>query len=312
MKIIAFYLPQFHRIPENDAFWGEGFTEWNHIKDKPTFRHPHEDIGYYNILDFETRRKQGELARKYGIYGFCYYHFWFSGKLVLEKPLQLMLRDQQPDLPFCLAWANENWTRRWDGLDNEILIKQTYGGIDEWKEHLDYLDKFFHHRNYIKIDGQPVFLIYQYSHISPERIRFLEDAGILVVSMVGNKDNQFNTDAKVICEFQPFYTARFLSANQHDCRTIYSFLPETPKINARQFAGNFAGWDNRPRCENTGGCVIVWENCNPYAFGESLKRQHKEEYVFINAWNEWGEQAVLEPDNIYNYSFLEQCQRATK
>lgn len=166
MKIIAFYLPQFHDIPENDEWWGKGFTEWTNVKKaQPWFeghvqpRIPVND-NYYNLLDDDVKVWQAELAKKYGIYGFCYYHYWFNGKLLLEKPMEQMLQNKDIDLPFCISWANEPWTRAWVG-EKEVIMPQYYGDITEWKAHFDYLLPFFKDDRYIKVDGKPFFVIYR-------------------------------------------------------------------------------------------------------------------------------------------------------
>lgn len=172
MKILAFYLPQFHRIKENDLWWGEGFTEWTNVKKAlPLYkghRQPRIPLNenYYDLLDVSTRRWQAELAKKYGIFGFCYYHYWFNGKLLLEKPIEMMLKDGEPNLPFCLSWANEPWTRTWDGKDHHILMNQIYASEKDWENHFNYLLKFFKNKNYVKVDNKPLFLIYRLDRIS--------------------------------------------------------------------------------------------------------------------------------------------------
>lgn len=171
MKVIAFHLPQFHVIKENDEWWGQGFTEWNNVrKAKPLFLGHYQprvplNNNYYNLLDRGVRHWQGELAKKYGIYGFCFYHYWFNGKLLLERPLELMLKDGEPNLPFCLSWANEPWTRTWDGKEHEILMPQSYGDEKDWKIHFDYLLRFFEDGRYIKINDMPLFLIYRLDQV---------------------------------------------------------------------------------------------------------------------------------------------------
>lgn len=167
MKTLAFYLPQFHAIPENDEWWGKGFTEWVNVKKaKPSFwghNQPEVPIqGYYNLLDPQVMRDQAQMAKKYGIDGFCYYHYWFQGKLLLEKPLENMLKDEKVDIPFCFCWANENWTRTWDGLEKHVLISQNYDeNWDEMKQHFDYLLPFFKDERYIKHEGKPIIIIYK-------------------------------------------------------------------------------------------------------------------------------------------------------
>lgn len=175
LRPIAFYLPQYHPIPENDMWWGKGFTDWvNVAKAKPKFKghyQPHlpSQMGFYDLRVIETMEEQAKLAKSYGVHGFCYYHYWFSGKLLLEKPLEQMLDSGRPDMPFCLCWANENWTRRWDGQEHEVLIAQQYAPDDD-RAHIQYLIPFFKDRRYIKIEGKPVFLVYR-SELHPEITR---------------------------------------------------------------------------------------------------------------------------------------------
>lgn len=168
MKIIAFYLPQFHAIPENDAWWGKGFTEWTNVKKaQPLYKghiQPEVPLGnnYYNLLNPKTQEWQADLATKYGIDGFCYYHYWFNGKLLLEQPMENMLKNKNINIPFCISWANESWARTWDGKDSNVLIKQNYSGsYDEWKAHFDYLLPFFKDERYIKHDGKPLMILYK-------------------------------------------------------------------------------------------------------------------------------------------------------
>lgn len=166
IKPIALYLPQYHTIKENDEWWSEGFTEWTNVKKAeplfPGHYQPHipENNNYYDLGTFHEMENQALLAKKYGIYGFCFYHYWFNGKLLLEKPLHDMLELGKPDMPFCLSWANENWTRAWDGQQKQILIKQEYS-LDDDLQHIQYLIPFFKDPRYIKIDGKPVFLMYR-------------------------------------------------------------------------------------------------------------------------------------------------------
>lgn len=167
MKIIAYYLPQFHRIKENDEMWGEGFTEWVNVKKaKPMFEGHNQpripmNNNYYNLLDSNTMKWQISLAKQYGIYGFCIYHYWFNGKLLLEKPVEQYLQDKKLDLPFCICWANENWTNAWVSEHNTVLIEQHYGDKKEWKTHFEYLLPFFHDDRYIRVNGQPLFILYR-------------------------------------------------------------------------------------------------------------------------------------------------------
>ena len=168
MKIIAFYLPQFHTIPENDEWWGKGFTEWTNVKAaKSLFENHNQPIkplngNYYNLLDRETMKWQIDLAKQYGVYGFCFYHYWFDGHMLLQKPMENMLKDDDLNIPYCICWANENWTNAWKADGNvKTLIQQTYGGEQQWKDHFEYLLPFFKDKNYILVDGKPFFVLYR-------------------------------------------------------------------------------------------------------------------------------------------------------
>ncbi|MGE4545128.1 MAG: glycoside hydrolase family 99-like domain-containing protein [Pedobacter sp.] len=166
IKPIALVLPQFHPVPENSQWWGEGFTEWsNVVKAKPRFRghyQPHlpRDLGFYDLRLPETREAQADLAKKFGIYGFCYYHYWFNGRRLLERPVDEILASGKPDFPFMLCWANENWSRNWDGGYNKVLLGQSYS-VDDFVAHARHLVKYFKDPRYIKVDGRPVFAIYK-------------------------------------------------------------------------------------------------------------------------------------------------------
>lgn len=167
MKIIAYYLPQFHTFPENEKWWGKGFTEWTNVKNaKPIYKGHNQpriplDNNYYDLTNVETIRWQSKLAQKYGIYGFCYYHYWFNGRKIMEKPMELMLADSQITLPFCISWANHDWTKSWAKKSKELLMKQTYGQEENWVMHFNYLLKFFKDKRYIKMGNRPVFILYQ-------------------------------------------------------------------------------------------------------------------------------------------------------
>lgn len=176
MKIIAFYLPQFHCIPENDQWWGEGFTEWTNVKNaEPLFSGHNQprvplNKNYYNLLNHDTMRWQVDLANRYGIYGFCMYHYWFDGKMLLEKPVDAFLEDKSLKTHYCLCWANEHWTNAWAAKNPKVLIEQKYGGKKEWKEHFEYFLNHFKDERYIKEDNKPLLVIYR-----PELIDCLKD-----------------------------------------------------------------------------------------------------------------------------------------
>ncbi|AUW96612.1 glycosyltransferase WbsX family protein [Streptococcus pluranimalium] len=177
MKTIAFYLPQFHAIPENDEWWGKGFTEWTNMKAaKPLFEGHQQpriplDNNYYDLLDEKTMEWQVKLAQEYGLYGFCFYHYWFDGHMLLEKPMEMMLKNENINFPYSICWANEPWTNAWKSdEDAKTLIAQRYGDEKEWKAHFDYLLQFFNDKNYITFDGKPLLVLYR-----PEIVDCLND-----------------------------------------------------------------------------------------------------------------------------------------
>lgn len=228
MKAIAFYLPQFHAIPENDKWWGQGFTEWSNVKKaKPQFKGHLQpeipyDYNYYNLLEEDVQKNQVKLAKKYGIYGFCYYHYWFEGQLLLEQPMEKMLRNREIDLPFCICWANETWARTWDGQEKDILIKQNYSeNPDAWRSHFEYLLPFLKDERYIKKDAKPMILIYKPQLINncKEMLEFWRDLAIekgmpgLYIGYQHHSAFDFNMDELGFdfgVEFEPFYTVREL------------------------------------------------------------------------------------------------------
>lgn len=167
MKVVAFYLPQFHCIPENDKWWGKGFTEWVNVKKAKPLYEGHDqprvplNNNYYNLLDQDVMKWQSEIAKNHGVSGFCFYHYWFNGKMLLEKPVENFLKNKDIDIEFCLSWANEAWTNAWVSAENKLLMEQTYGKEKEWKEHFDYLLPFFKDDRYIKEDNKPLFVIYR-------------------------------------------------------------------------------------------------------------------------------------------------------
>lgn len=250
IKTIAFYLPQFHAIPENDIWWGQGFTEWtNTRKAVPLFdnhyqpRVPHKEK-YYNLLDEGILEWQIKIAKEYGIYGFCYYHYWFkNGKKLLEKPIENMLNNSV-NFPYCLCWANESWTKNWDGGNREIIVEQDYGSKADWEDHFQYLLNYFKDKRYITIDGSPLLIIYK-----PEQIpklnemldyityRIIQEGlpGIVYAYqypqwyfMANYDDSRF----KYIIDFEPVFTEAYLSKidNIHNIKKKQKFIRFAKKI----------------------------------------------------------------------------------
>ncbi len=237
-KVIAFYLPQFHAIKENDEAYGKGFTEWTNTKKaKPLFeghyqpRTPYEN-NYYNLLDDGVMEKQARLAKENGVYGFCYYHYWFkNGHKLLEKPLERMLKNPKIDIPFCLSWANENWSKRWDGGNHDVIVEQDYGDLEDLKAHVDYLCQFFKDPRYIKENGEPVLLIYK-----PELIPNLKK--VLTIIRTRVKENGLK-GVKLVVQYPKYFfdgahLNYFDSYVQFQPRFIQEYQKYSSRSNARQ------------------------------------------------------------------------------
>ena len=171
MKYIAFYLPQFHEIPENNEMWGKGFTEWTNVKKaRPLFKGHSQpvvplDKNYYDLTDSSVMKWQVNLARKYGIYGFCFYHYWYNGHIIMNKPIEMFLGDKEIDFPFCICWANHNWTYSWASKENTVIYKQDYSDKTEWRKHYEYFLPYLKDSRYIRVDGKPLLVIYEAAHI---------------------------------------------------------------------------------------------------------------------------------------------------
>lgn len=336
VKIIAFYLPQFHEIEENNKAWGKGFTEWDNVKKAmPLFEghyQPREPLNdnYYNLLNPDTLDWQVKLAKKYGVYGFCFYHYWFrDGRRVLEKPSEMLLNSPGFDIPFCFSWANEPWTRTWHGAagEKEVLIEQRYGDEGQWKEHFAYLLPFFKDRRYIKVDGKPVFLIYQINKIGCfNRMADLWESlaiqngipGIYIVDMLTG-DGKVSRNKRVFAsvDFEPGKEKRKNSQNKRK-PNIDSYdevcLQMINTIHKKnEYRCIFVDYDDTPRRGMDGN---IFPGSSPDKFGMYLQKiieySQKEDnsFVFLNAWNEWGEGNYLEPDKKNGYAYLEAVQKA--
>lgn len=335
MKILSFYLPQFHEIPENNDAWENGFTEWTNVKKAEKYydwqqqpRVPLEE-NYYNLLDIEVLKWQADLAKEAGIYGFCYYHYWFNGRMVLEKPIAMLLEHKEINQNFCFAWANESWTKTWHGAggNKEILISQTYGGENEWKAHYEYFRKYFVDERYIKENNKPVLIIYRLKNI-PEFNQMIKywDAcckkdgfgGIYIISMNTGDDHAYMSywvDGWV--DFEPNKTKyEVLSDVQlvpgdkpivFDYRVMCQKMLETLH-EKNHFRTVFVDYDDTPRRKEKGICtqnksVEIFKNTLEMSI--QLAKEEGNEYIFINAWNEWGEGNYLEPDECNEYAYLE-------
>ena len=339
IKPVAIYFPQFHEVEENNKFWGKGYTDWVRLKDASPFapglilRKPHPDFGYYDLTETHIRDLQGKVAKKYGVYGFCFYHYWFQGRKVMYKPLEAMLQDGAPDIPFCLEWANEPWTRRWDGLNHDVLLAQDYGNVDDWTRHFNYLLPFFKHKNYITVEKNPIFLIYRCNHIGWQTFQAMSRhfkklaisnglPGLYIIAVInsfGNEDYAKISDGCM--QFEPMYSWRFvkgappLTSKPHHhtkYKDIWERILKCPRLNRLQFRGAFTGWDNSTR--SPGRPSSICSGISPQLFNEYLIKQidliirdpnTSENLLFITAWNEWTVQSILEPDASFGYGMLE-------
>ncbi|MEG1506409.1 MAG: glycoside hydrolase family 99-like domain-containing protein [Bacilli bacterium] len=344
-KLITFYLPQFHRIKENDEWWGEGFTEWTNVKkSKPLYEGHNQprvplDNSYYDLSKKETLEKQAKLAKEYGIYGFCFYHYYFNGRKLLEKPAEILLENKEIDLNYCFSWANEPWTRSWDGKTRDVIMPQSYGGKKEWKEHFEYLLPFFKDKRYIKKENKPLFLIYRTNNIPncEDMINYWEKLAInngfngiyLLETLNSFQKNPILNSSKGVVEFEPMLTMRhYLKPTIQLKRLLRKKIGLLDIVNyddvwsqiikrdndygKERYLGAFVGWDNTPRKGKKG---LIIDNSTPEKFGNYLKIQKNKnntEFVFINAWNEWAEGAYLEGDELNSKNYLKQIMRVQK
>ena len=350
IKPIAFYLPQFHPIPENDVWWGKGFTEWTNVtKAKPLFdghfqpRLP-ADLGFYDLRVSESRIAQAELAKQYGIYGFCYWHYWFGGKQILDRPLKEVVELGKPDFPFCLAWANQTWKGTWHGLSNDKkLIEQTYPGSEDHEAHFYAMLSTFKDKRYIEINQKKVFAIFQPLDI-PEVQNFIAqwqqlalDNGLQGFHFVGlHMPNEFDADtlnydgsvqaiAPWLNNLQPKRKFNFFQKLLRQFYVPKSDLKKTPrkvsyksmvdnypekKLPKNQYPMLFCDWDNTPRSGADGWLFTdfstdLFEEYVIKSCIETENKQEDEKFIFIKSWNEWAEGNYLEPDQNHGKALLE-------
>ena len=334
-RAVAFYLPQFHPIPENDSWWGKGFTEWTNV----TKAHPLYDghvqpnlpseLGFYDLRVAETRAAQAELAREHGIEGFCYWHYWFAGKRLLERPFNEVLNSGEPDFPFCLAWANATWTGIWHGAPDRVLIRQEYPGVKDYTAHFFAVLDALTDSRYVTIEGKPVFVVFHPVEF-PDAVQFTDlwrelalKAGLPGLYLVGIahhawQPTKFGYDA---CCVDYFSTARRQIDVQHALDTPprparYSYEEIIRRaFHAERYADEqipcvLPNWDNTPRSGKDG---VVFEGSTPELFGEHVRKairliEHRprdQRLLFLKSWNEWAEGNYLEPDRRYGRRFLE-------
>ena len=341
IKTIALYLPQFHSIKENDKWWGKGFTEWTNVKSsKPLYKGHHQPripgdslnyLGYYELINLEVIQKQINLAKSHGVYGFGIYYYWFSGRRLLESPLDLFLINKNLDFKILLIWANENWTRRWNGLNKKILIKQEYNDNDPINFIID-IKKYLIDKRYIKINQKPIIGLYEPKNIpNLEKIisQWREECiklGIGEIFILVTLNNNTYEEFKKIGLFNGVY--EFSPRDSFNCKIKYSknllytatLYKNINFINATDdfplFRGSMLEFDNSPRIKNSPN---IFEDYSPeqfYLINKKIIEWTREHYninnrfIFINAWNEWGEGAYLEPDEKYGYASINSLSKA--
>lgn len=358
-KVLAIYLPQFHSIPENDMWWGKGFTEWTNVRRGRSYypghyqpRIPYQN-NYYDLSNLKVLEDHVRLAQNYKIQGFAFYHYYFAGKKVLESPIENYRDYSRETFPYCLIWANQSWTRTWYRADagKQILLKQVYGKEEEWREHFNYLLKFFKDERYIKVGNKPIYIIYLPQDIKHRKEMFdlwnrlaIENGfdGIYLIAMntgwgVDKSKNLYDA----YMNFEPMHTIckdtsyrqqvlRFkeehidninkeksLFKNKIYAQNTFSYPYLCKQIetlsmeydNKKTYLGAFPGWDNTSRKDEAGWIV---PGSTPKRFGKHIERmlyfseKLGNEYLFLNAWNEWSEGAYIEPDQKYGYGYLKE------
>jgi hypothetical protein len=342
-RAVAFYLPQFHPVRENDEWWGAGFTEWtNTAKARPLFRghnQPHvpADLGFYDLRVAESRIAQAALATTYGVEAFCYWHYWFGhGRRILERPFTEVLDSGQPDHKFCLGWANQTWTGIWHGADNRILLEQTYPGPDDERRHFDSLLTAFHDRRYLRVDGKPLFYVFRPEQL-PEPEAFIERWRELAVKsglpglyfvaevsdLLGNGPKfgdptavGFDAGVYIRLPARTHGLSRFKMRLQRKLLgrpERYRYAREPLAVPA-EGAGSlypvvYPNWDNTPRSGRRG---LVLDQSDPRLFRGHVEhavnslqdRPAEQRLLFVKSWNEWAEGNYLEPDLEHGHGYL--------
>ncbi len=340
IKPIAFYLPQFHPISENNEWWGTGFTEWTNVtKAKPLYKGHDQpflpsDLGFYDLRIPEVRELQAQLAKESGLHGFAYWHYWFgNGKRILEHPFNEVIKSGKPDFPFCLAWANQTWTGHWHGNDKSVLVEQKYGGKEDYKAHFEALLPAFKDSRYIKIDNKPLFIVYNPWDIpNPKEFtdywRELAEenglAGFYFISIDGHRNTEkYGMDGSTWHEPVSHlgikysklekFKRKLNGKHKNPLRIEYADYINTilnKPLATNQFPVIMPNWDNTPR---SGANGLVYENSTPELFKQGMikaidslsNKAPSQKLIFIKSWNEWAEGNVLEPSIAWGNKYLE-------
>ena len=343
-RAIAFYLPQFHPIPENSLWWGEGFTEWTNVRKArplyPGHRQPTApgELGYYDLRDPLTRQKQAALAAEHGVEAFCYWHYWFgNGRQLLEKPLNDVLDSGEPDFPFCVGWANHNWTKRWGAGPERMLMEQTYPGAEDNVRHYRTLERAFLDRRYLRVEGKPLFFVFDPEFPGVDDFlrcwtTLAQQSGLPGLYFVAHLNNPASSSeaylAKGFDAVAPNLTVatpklrnplwiRALRKVGVRVPTLFFYRRFTADPVFRQpLAPRHHGlivpnWDDTPRRKERG---FVLHGSTPERFRDHLRdvlgaisqdEAPERRIVFIRSWNEWAEGNYLEPDDRYGRRYLE-------
>ena len=362
MRVMCMYLPQYHSFPENDEWWGKDYTEWVAVKKaRPLFKgHDQPKIplgGDYYDLDQDgakTLARQASLAKKYGVYGFSIYRYYFNGRSLMDKPLRTLLDHPEIDINYNICWANESWTRTWYGLSDQILIAQEYGQRDDWRRFFDDLLPFFRDGRYIKIDNRPVLQIYKtfdipcFEEMAAAFNEWAVEYGFKGVYIISGKTAAGSDDRGRLIDgyyyFEPGYSLKYdlgfagsliynmttllrsirnrlfgagsgyILERRVDARRIMKAI-RNRDYKENEFPGVIPDWDNTPRRGYKG---LMYDNTSPKMLEETLLilkeklASHPVDFVYVNAWNEWGEGAYVEPDESRGYAYLEAIHRAVQ
>lgn len=352
-RIIAFYLPQFHPIPENDLWWGKGFTEWTNVgKAKPLFKGHYQprvpaDLGYYDLRLSESRIAQAELAKQYGVEGFCYWHYYFGNKKrLLERPFNEVLKSGEPDFPFCLGWANHNWEDKLFSKEggNKLLIEQLYGGTVDYTEHFMEVLTAFNDKRYIRVNNKPLFFVYA-PHLLPDVVEFItlwrklaKENGLDGIHFVANAQSddeipklieqgfdavnvvrlfhvikkEYSLLQRAFIKFRRLYLKRGMII---DYAKSYPFFKAENDYREDCYPSIFPNWDHSPRSGRNGHIFV---NSNPKVFKKHVKeilevvknKQPENQIIFLRSWNEWAEGNYMEPDLKFGRGYLEALKEA--